>query len=247
MVRGEHFLPLIMARALPSGECLADWPLSTMASAERLVHWPLEHVTPGDGRTFLEAQPPISFEDATAAAGVERVTTSNDVAWGDFDVDGDEDVFLSHHGSPPHLFVNQGDGSFVESATALGIPPGGRDGHGTAWGDYDADGDLDLLIVQGKRLGQSKRLDQLYRNDGNAGFVLATEQAGIGNPGGRTRGTCWIDYDRDGDLDLLTVNFQTPTVLFVNDGMGRFESLSPFVTDDVCILGVARCSRSRMV
>lgn len=231
--RRYSFFPLLMARSLPPDECLPDWPPSLIAFTVLFVKWPFGNILFGQEGAFLDEQPPIRFQDATAAAGVESVTASYGVAWGDFDVDGDEDVFLSNHGSPPHLFVNQGDGSFVESATALGIPPGGRDGHGTAWGDYDADGDLDLLIVQGKHLGQAKRLDQLYRNDGDSGFVLATEQAGIGNPGGRARSACWIDYDRDGDLDLLTVNFQAPSVLFVNDGGGHFEPLSPFVTDDV--------------
>lgn len=221
------FFPLLAGQNLPADECWADWPASL--AMERFP----ENIPPAQAEAPPEVLLPVRFEDATASAGVERVTYSYGLAWGDFDRDGDEDLFLSNHGSPPQLLVNQGDGTFVEQATALGIPPGGRDGHGTAWGDYDGDGDLDLLIVQGKRLGQANRLDQLYRNDGQAGFVLVTEEAGVGNPGGRARSASWIDYDGDGDLDLLVVNYQTPTVLYVNDGAGHFAPLSPFVTDDL--------------
>ena len=225
-------LPLSMKPALPSPECVAGWPASAAAVRPLLVSGPSDRVAAAVIASVQEKPPPFRFEEVSAAAGVAAVTYTWGLAWGDFDDDGDEDLFLSNHGSPPHLFVNQSDGTFVESAEAMSIPPGGRDGHGTAWGDYDGDGDLDLLIVQGKKLGQADRLDQLYRNDGEAGFVLATEEAGVGNPGGRARSASWIDYDRDGDLDLLTVNFQTPSVLFVNDGQARFEPLSPFVSDD---------------
>jgi len=162
--------------------------------------------------------------DVSAAAGVQPETPSYGPAWGDYDADGNLDLFVSNHGSDATLYRNLGKGCFAEVVDRVGIPRRGRDGHGPAWGDYDNDGDLDLIIVQGKRLGQvHRRLDQLYRNDGTLGFFEVAAQVGVGNPDGRARSPSWVDYDGDGDLDLFVVNFATPNVLYVNEGDGRFH------------------------
>jgi len=82
-------------------------------------------------------------------------------------------------------------------------------GEGVAWGDYDNDGDLDLLVSnEGQHL-------ELFRNDGGGVLTLATPP-GL-DIGGNWTGVAWGDYDNDGDIDLLAAEAERPKHLFRND------------------------------
>ena len=90
---------------------------------------------------------------------------------------------------------------------------------GVAWGDYDNDGDPDLVSAN-----SINQLQMLYRNDGADGF-FQIQQDPIVQSGGDTEGVYWADYDNDGDLDLLVTNqFEGQTHLFRNDGPARAEA-----------------------
>jgi hypothetical protein len=115
-------------------------------------------------------------------------------AWGDYDGDGDLDLYLANWNGPNKLFRNDA-GEFVD-ATAAPLDDAGA-GTGVAWGDYDNDGDLDLYVAN------SDGANRLFRNDG-AGFTDVTT-----GPLGDTRashGVAWADYDLDSDLDLYVAN-----------------------------------------
>ncbi|MFH1335875.1 MAG: FG-GAP-like repeat-containing protein [Candidatus Zixiibacteriota bacterium] len=139
-------------------------------------------------------------------------TYSLGVAWGDYDNDGDLDVYLTHGGNPNQLFRNEGGGVFVDATSG---PLGDSDfGDGVAWGDYDNDGDIDMYLAN---CGTANRL---FRNEGGGVFVDATSgplwDVGCGT------GLAWGDFDNDGDLDIYLVNADSTNKLFRNDGGGFF-------------------------
>jgi hypothetical protein len=133
------------------------------------------------------------------------------VAWGDYDNDGDLDLYIANT-SANKLLRNEGGGVFVN---ATGGPLGDASvGEGVAWGDYDNDGDLDLYVAN------FNAANKLFRNDGGDTFVDAT--GGPLGDAGDGYGVAWGDYDNDGDLDLYVTNFNTANLLFRNDGGGTF-------------------------
>jgi enediyne biosynthesis protein E4 len=166
----------------------------------------------------------VVFTDITEEAGValtEWLTES--AAWGDYDNDGDEDLYLTVDG-PNHLFRNDGGGRFVDVTETAGV---GNQGFsvGTAFGDLDNDGDLDLYVVN---FGGG--LDVLYRNDGPVGprgayrFTDITRVAGT-NIERSSRGMAFVDYDRDGLLDIFVMAIG-PNILYRNLGNLQFRNIA---------------------
>ncbi|KPJ65533.1 hypothetical protein AMJ44_10005 [candidate division WOR-1 bacterium DG_54_3] len=142
----------------------------------------------------------------------EDTSYSSGVAWGDYDGDGDLDVYLTHGGYPNELFRNEGRGVFVDATSG---PLGDSDfGLGVAWGDYDNDGDLDLYLAN------CFTANKLFRNEGGGSFIDATSGP-LGDAACGT-GVAWGDFDNDGDLDIYLVNDGSANKLFRNDGGGAF-------------------------
>ena len=187
------------------------------------------------------------FEDATAAAGLETEVPvpqcgqfANGAAWGDVDGDDWPDLLVTRLGDPVQLFVNQGDGSFVEQATERGVVAAGA--NGAAFADYDNDGDADLMIV-------SDGPDALFRNDGTGNFEDVSESAGVGGDDLRGMSAAWGDYDGDGLLDVYVANYMECTgtwtteaeiianvgyhddILYRNQGDGTFVDVSHLLDD----------------
>ena len=133
------------------------------------------------------------------------------VAFLDYDGDSKLDAFLVNgsrlegftEGTAPtnRLYRNLGDGTFEDVTSKTGV---GRSGWGSAAcaGDYDNDGDLDLFVAY---WGQ----DALFQNNGNGGFDEAADAAGVAGPRDQWSSGCsFVDYDRDGLLDLLVSQYQ---------------------------------------
>lgn len=107
-------------------------------------------------------------------------------------------------------------------------------GAGTAFVDYDGDGDLDIYFVNGSYLKEinhprgrklaGKLRNTLYRNNGNGTFTDVTTRAGVGDQG-YGMGCLWADYDNDGDADLFITNYG-PNVLYRNNGDGTFTDVT---------------------
>jgi len=107
-------------------------------------------------------------------------------------------------------------------------------GAGTAFCDYDNDGDLDIYFVNGSYLKEinhprgrklaGKLRNALYRNNGNGTFIDVTTRAGVGDQG-YGMGCLWADYDNDGDADLFITNYG-PNVLYRNNGDGTFTDVT---------------------
>ncbi len=168
----------------------------------------------------------LAFEDVTAQSGINfshfNVTRNSllpedmgsGLAWGDYDNDGDDDLFVVNFsgdilGEQPTgacaLFQNNGDGTFkdVSKETNTDIVLYGM---APTWADYDDDGDLDLYITA---YGENV----LLRNDNNTfsdvSAISGVDDAQFG------AGASWVDYDQDSDLDLYVTNYVDFT--FTND------------------------------
>ena len=177
-----------------------------------------------------------TFENTALLAGVAlpvsgKAEASMGVDAGDFDDDGDEDVFvteLTSEGS--NLYVNDGTGVFDDRSTPSGLstPSVPFTGFGTAWFDFDNDGRLDLLSVNGtvqiiETLRQAKdplplhQRKLLFHNLGGGRFEEVGDRAGevfkLSEVG---RGAAFGDVDNDGDVDVLIGNNNGPTRLLIN-------------------------------
>ncbi|MEM6773455.1 MAG: VCBS repeat-containing protein [Pseudomonadota bacterium] len=145
------------------------------------------------------------------------------LAWGDFDADGDPDLFAGSNVSPiptrSYLFRNEGGEGFVEMAAEVGVTAPGRFSRQANWIDVDNDGDLDLYTAN--RAG----LNRLYRAE-NGGFRQEGYGRGTVDPR-RTVGACWFDYDRDGDLDLFLANQNGDSDALWRNDKGEFEDIAP--------------------
>ena len=165
-----------------------------------------------------------TFTDVGAEAGVNDDGFGRSPAWGDYDRDGDLDLFLGNAGSPDRLYRNEGDGTFTDVGARAGVAASGNAG-GVAWGDYDDDGDLDLYVAH--ILG----VNHLYRNEGDGTFIEVGAVAGV-DDGENSRGVAWGDYDGDGDLDLYVANYNAPNRLYRNEGDGTFTEVGAIVGVD---------------
>jgi hypothetical protein len=169
-------------------------------------------------------EPASPFEEVSGA-DLGGPVPCYDAAVADFDADGRLDIYAGNHGFGAVLLRNLGGFRFENVIGAVGIDPFG-DQHGAGWGDADGDGSPDLYVSLGANLGQSLKANRLYRNAGDR-FEETSSRAGASDPAGRGRGVTWIDYDRDGRLDVFVANFRSPNVLLHNEGGGTFIDRAP--------------------
>lgn len=144
-----------------------------------------------------------TFTDVTHAAGVADPQSSFCAAWADYDNDGYLDLYIADgvigDGAANVLYHNNGDGTFTNTAESAGVANTGNS-LGTAWGDYDKDGYIDLHVVN---FGQS---NVLYRNNGDGTFTDVTPTTGMNIPVTDAFVTFFLDVDNDADLDLFISN-----------------------------------------
>ncbi len=194
----------------------------------------------GDGR----------FTDVTETAGVGDQGHGMGCVFGDYDNDGDLDLYVTNFGANV-LYRNNGDGSFSDVTEATGVGDE-RWGTGAIFGDYDRDGDLDLYVCNyvdfhfaiidemkrgSKQAGISvpsalnpiafeAQENVLFRNNGDGGFSDVTNALEVEASGGRSMQAIFTDFDLDGDLDLYVANDLTPNFVYENNGDGTFVDVS---------------------
>jgi len=187
-----------------------------------------------------------TFEDVTARAGLlgKDLGFSFGVAAGDYDNDGNEDLFICNAGRNT-LYHNNGDGTFsdVTERSGIGMKPKDVLSVAAAWFDYDNDGKLDLMVsnytvwtpqidkicaVNGQEYYCHPKVypsvaNRLYHNIGNGRFEDVTESSGIGKELGKGMGIAIADFNGDGYMDVFVANDTVRNFLFVNRKNGTFK------------------------
>ncbi len=165
----------------------------------------------------------VRFQDITRAAGIHAThnngaagkkylpeTLGPGVAFIDYDNDGWQDIFIVNgmalaghqtRTTTPSLYHNNHDGTFTDVTRKAGLAVE-MYGMGVAVGDYDNDGFDDIFVTA---LGQS----HLFHNNGNGTFTDVTSKVGLGGINEFSTSAAWVDYDRDGHLDLVVANYVT--------------------------------------
>ncbi|MEE2751372.1 MAG: FG-GAP-like repeat-containing protein [Myxococcota bacterium] len=198
------------------------------------------------------------FEDVSEAAGIKPLeATAVGMAVGDVNNDGRPDLFVNTF-SPPYggvpgsgftapnqLYINQGDGTFVEEGAARGVAKGTSMGFAAWMFDYDNDGDMDILasnfsrseerVVQGliepKAWEKGYHGAALYKNDGSGNFENIAEKVNF--LPSSIMGAQFVDFELDGDLDVVLgpgshpLSFMQPALFYRNDGNDVFTLTTP--------------------
>ena len=169
------------------------------------------------------------FEEVSLEAGIPDAegSAAEGAVWGDYDNDGDLDLFVANGCEPdpdyPSFFYrNNGSGTFTEAAEETGLSFIGQT-VGTAWADYDRDGYIDLYV--GLLASAPNAGNFLYRNIGDGTFTNVGAEAGVNDQRDSNGGVVWADYDNDGDPDLYVANRNQPNALFRNNGDGTFTDV----------------------
>jgi len=192
-----------------------------------------------------------TFTDVTDKAGLRHSGWGQGVCVGDYDNDGNDDLFITYFGKNV-LYHNNGNGTFTDVSVKAGVA-GARPrwGTGCAFVDYDRDGKLDLFVANyidfdlktapvpesGPCLNKGVMVacgppglegdtDILYHNNGDGTFTDVTEPAGIKKANGTFGlGVLTADFDNDGWPDIYVANDSTPSLLFHNKKDGTFVDI----------------------
>jgi hypothetical protein len=220
-VAGEYGLALGVLSADLDGDGWVDIYVANDSEPNQL--WINQH----DGTFVNDA---LLAGVAVNSAGIAEGSMGVDA--GDFDADGDLDLFMTHvTGETNTLYTNDGSGLFEDRGTmlGLGVPSLGYTGFGTGWFDFDNDGWPDLLVANGavraieaqvraKEPHPLRQPNQLYRNLGTGRFEEVTDQAGtVFELSEVSRGVAFGDVDNDGDQDVLITNNAGRARLLINN------------------------------
>lgn len=221
------------------------------------------YVTNGPGRpnslyqNQLAQTGQLTFVDVGVAAGVGAVTQdSTGVCYGDVDNDGDPDLLVLGRMEPNRFFRNEGNGTFTDITASSNLGGGILAHTSCSMGDVNGDGLLDILVANTFDWARQDAIwahnfsynhhNQLFLNQGNNVFADVSESAGIHvlenvPPGDAT--ITWtavlVDYDQDGDLDIIQADDQAAMrtgafaglnrgviQIFNNDGTGKFTNVT---------------------
>jgi len=186
-------------------------------------YWSVQAVDGGLARSAWSQEQEFRIDEFVSSNQRIRSLDQAAMDWGDYDQDGDFDLVitgLNRAGeAQSSLYVNRDGNLVVESGSNLEPLRNGD----VDWGDYDNDGDLDLLLT-GEDTNEN-RSATLYETDGER-LVLSARFL----PSVSKSAADWGDYDHDGDLDLAIMgqsetegSLQSHTLVFANDGLGSFE------------------------
>lgn len=205
-----------------------------------------------------------TFTDVTPQSGIDFHGSGMGAAWGDYDNDGDQDLFVSAVGKNS-FYRNNGDGTFTNVTSQAGLAGDPGFWTGIAWGDFNRDGYIDLYVTgyvyyEYRESGEAATLQYetevptainpssfkpsrnlLYRNNGDGTFREIAARAGVTDTLGRSLSATWADYDGDGWPDLYVANDVSDNTLYHNLGNETFEEISrsSLVADYRGAMGIA--------
>jgi len=185
---------------------------------------PVSKIYRNNGYNIFMEQTTISLTEVSGSSA----------AWADYDNDGDLDILLtgySNTGAVSKIYRNDGDNAFIEQ---MSISLTGVDFSSVAWGDYDNDGDLDILLTGESSSG---RVSIIYRNNGNNTFTQNSFFTGVD-----LGSVAWGDYDNDGDLDILLTGSSITGIIskiYCNNGNNTFTEQTSISLTDVANSSVA--------
>lgn len=172
-----------------------------------------------------------SFTNVALLVGFTDSSSTLTLASGDYDNDGDLDMFLGTQSNPNSmltsiLYKNNGNGTFTDVTQASGITINYFT-WGAEWGDFNNDGHLDLFLAD------YTGLNQLFKNNGNGTFTEVSMAMGVNDPG-QSYSCSWLDYDNDGDLDVYVARGQNNADrMYRNDGTTFTDVASTIGLSDV--------------
>ncbi|MEP0263044.1 FG-GAP-like repeat-containing protein [Dokdonia sp.] len=182
--------------------------------------------------TVSEAQ--VFFDEKSEDLGLSNSSWGTDgnenfgggISFFDFDNDGWDDLTVSSNTGLPVKFYKNNNGTF-ELINLSGINDELFETKSVQWVDFDNDGDYDFFATSNQSTGDNR----FYENIGNLTFVNITDASGLSNPGHKSFGGSWGDYDKDGFLDLFLVSrfFDSDSkfnTLYKNNGDGTFTDVS---------------------
>src|SRR3982751_5655455 len=190
-------IPLVYKRVAQSRQAAGNARNRQAAIAQ--YGFTLEEVSKAVGINFVHRAPKL---DPKLSHIMEQVASMGAaVSIVDFDRDGWDDIYVANsgEGSPNALYRNLGNGTFENVAGRVGLAALNQAGSGVTmgavWGDYDNDGFEDVLVYKWGK-------PELYHNDRGKYFTRVTENAGL-PPWVNANTAIWLDYDRDGKLDIF--------------------------------------------
>jgi enediyne biosynthesis protein E4 len=239
---GKKYLPETMG----SGVCFIDydndgWQDIFLVNS---MDWP-EHNSGKSLPALYHNNKDGTFTDVTRQAGLAVEMYGLGCAVGDYDNDGNDDLYVTTLGSN-HLFRNLGNGKFADVTFKAGVADAGFSAS-AVWFDYDNDGKLDLFVAH--YIDWSIATDQycsldnknksyctpqtykgqsstLFHNKGDGTFENVTRRAGLYDPTSKALGIALLDYDNDGWMDLFVSNDTEPNKLYHNNHNGSFTDVA---------------------
>jgi hypothetical protein len=187
-----------------------------------------------NGATLVDSDAPVAdvtFDHILTGEFVTDNFSNYQSSWGDFDGDGDPDLFVAGNSSGTSKFYeNNGDSTFT-SIVAGDLGNDTDASFGSSWGDYDNDGFVDLFVANG---GFGPENNALYHNNGD-GTMTRVVAGDLGADNVASQNGSWADYDNDGFLDLLVANHDStvPNYLYHNNGDGTFTLDPNFALTDL--------------
>ena len=202
-----------------------------------------QKTSPKDWNRMFRQKADGTFEDVTEKSGLKGVGYGMGVAVGDFDNDGNQDLFVTGYGMN-RLYHNDGNCTFSDVTEKAGVGGGGWSTSAT-WVDLDNDGLLDLVVDRyvtwdwndvwcGERREGYRGICHpdvfpaitmlAYHNDGNGHFTESAHKLGLDKPA-KALGIAIADFDRDGRIDIFVANDSMPEFLFHQKADGTFEEV----------------------
>jgi hypothetical protein len=239
---GKKYLPETMG----SGVCFLDYDNDGWQDILLInsMDWP-DHQSGKSYPALYHNNQNGTFTDVTKQAGLAIKLYGQGCAVGDYDNDGNVDIYITAVGSN-HLFRNLGHGKFADVTAKTGVADPGFSSS-ALWFDYDNDGKLDLFVAHyiewSIEADQYCSLDSknksyctpqrykgqsgtLFHNNGNGTFENVTRRAGLYDPTSKSLGVAMLDYDNDGWMDLFVTNDTEPNKLYHNNHNGTFTDVA---------------------